>query len=112
MTASLVKSDPISEEDQVALRKHYDKDLSAVCEQIRELDPVRAIGSSGTLENIAMLCGSEPENNGHAEPKLPVIERSAFDKLLEELIKSDAKKRARWPGSTPAGQIRLSPGRF
>ncbi len=94
MTASLVKSDPISEEDQHALRKHYDKELSAVCEQIREFDPVRVIGSSGTLENIALLCGSEPETNGHGEPKLQVIERAAFDKLLEELIKSDAKKRS------------------
>ena len=102
MTAMFVKSDPISADDQAALLKHYDKELSAVCAQIQEFDHVYAIGTSGTLENIALLCGSgHEEGNGDAKPT--VIERPALEKVLDELLKSDAKKRSQ--------MHKLDPGR-
>lgn len=95
MTATFVKSDPINADDQAALLKHYDKELSPIVEMIQQHDIVRAIGTSGTLENIALLCGGdEHETNGHGETKPAVIDRSAFDKVLAHLIESDAKKRA------------------
>jgi exopolyphosphatase/guanosine-5'-triphosphate,3'-diphosphate pyrophosphatase len=96
MTAQFVKSDPISTEDYQALVKHYEKELSPLVEQIRELRPVKILGTSGTLENLAAMCGSEPSNNGDGSPQS--IEREPFQKLLAELVESRGKDRARMRG--------------
>jgi exopolyphosphatase/guanosine-5'-triphosphate,3'-diphosphate pyrophosphatase len=55
---------------------------------------VRAIGTSGTLENIALLCGADHESTGNGDARPTVIERAAFDKVLKQLLESDAKHRA------------------
>ena len=87
MTARYVKSDPISKDDLRVLRRHFESELSPIIEQIRHLNPVDAIGTSGTLENIAAMCGT-PEH----------IDRDAFDKLIGNLLDSDAKSRAKIDG--------------
>ncbi len=87
MTAKYVKSDPIDKDDLRALRKHYEHELSPIMEQIRELKPVAAIGTSGTLENIAAMCGSAD-----------TIDRESFDKLMGELIDADSKARGKIKG--------------
>jgi exopolyphosphatase/guanosine-5'-triphosphate,3'-diphosphate pyrophosphatase len=97
MTAKFIKSDPIGEEEFRALLKHYDKELTPLCEQIAALNPVKAYGTSGTLENLAAMTGSEPSPNGngmHAQ----VIERSRFEKLLAQLLESESADRARIRG--------------
>jgi exopolyphosphatase/guanosine-5'-triphosphate,3'-diphosphate pyrophosphatase len=97
MTAQFVKSDPISHDDHRALLKHYDRELTPLCEQIKSLKPVKAIGTSGTLENIAQMCGSEPSGNGTAHIH-QVIEKEPFERLLAELLESRSKDRARFRG--------------
>jgi exopolyphosphatase/guanosine-5'-triphosphate,3'-diphosphate pyrophosphatase len=92
MTAQYVKSDPINEHDQKALLKHYDKELTPVCNQILALKPVKAIGTSGTLENLAAMCGSEAGSNGQGHPAF--IAREALEKLLSNLLDSRSKDRA------------------
>jgi len=98
MTARFVKSDPISEEDHRQLVKHFDKELTPVMEQVEALHPVKAIGTSGTLENLAAMCGSEPHQNGDKHGHPQVIERARFEKLLAELLESRSKDRARIRG--------------
>ena len=95
MTAQFVHSDPISQEDLRQLRKHYDKELGPLCQTIRGLRPVKVIGTSGTLENLASLCGSEGDENGHAGQ---MIERPRLEKLLAQLLESRSKDRARIRG--------------
>jgi len=97
MTAQFVKSDPISAEDHRQLLKHYDHELSPLITQIAALEPVKAIGTSGTLETLAAMCGSEPPHNGDAGDH-QVIEKPRFEKLLAELLESRAKDRARIRG--------------
>lgn len=93
MTARFVRSDPISDDDRKALLRHYDRELSSLCEEIDSLHPVKAIGTSGTLENIAAMCGDAPaEANGDGITGL--IERKPFEKLLERLLKSSSDERA------------------
>jgi exopolyphosphatase/guanosine-5'-triphosphate,3'-diphosphate pyrophosphatase len=89
MTAQFVSSDPISPADLKALLAHYDKELTPVCESILALKPVDAIGTSGTMENLAAMCASmdKKENTG-------VIERDALSRLLTRLIESRTKDRA------------------
>jgi len=98
MTARFVNSDPISEEDRRQLVKHYDRELAPIIEHIEKLRPVKVIGTSGTLENLAAMCGSEPHQNGdkHAHPQ--VIERARFEKLFSQLLESRSKDRARIRG--------------
>jgi exopolyphosphatase/guanosine-5'-triphosphate,3'-diphosphate pyrophosphatase len=98
MTARFVRSDPISKDDLKALRKHYQAELGPLCEQMKNFKPAVAIGTSGTLENIADLCSSSPENGDDAHGENRVIERDRFEKLLEKLLDSDAKQRASMRG--------------
>jgi exopolyphosphatase/guanosine-5'-triphosphate,3'-diphosphate pyrophosphatase len=92
MTAKFVKSDPINKEDRQKLLKHYDEVLTPLCKNILAHKPISALGTSGTLESIAALCGSTPSSNGHESPA--VIERTKFDAVLAELIDSSTKQRA------------------
>jgi exopolyphosphatase/guanosine-5'-triphosphate,3'-diphosphate pyrophosphatase len=87
MTARYVKSDPISKEDLRALRKHYESELGTLMDQIRDLHPVASIGTSGTLENVAAMCGTPDK-----------IDRDDFDRLMSSLIDSDTKARAKLKG--------------
>jgi exopolyphosphatase/guanosine-5'-triphosphate,3'-diphosphate pyrophosphatase len=96
MTAQFVKSDPISNADRTALLQHYAHELRPICGQILKLKPSRAIGTSGTLENLALLCSPHPGNgNGSL---VQTIERTTFSKVLEELLHSNSKKRSVMPG--------------
>jgi exopolyphosphatase / guanosine-5'-triphosphate,3'-diphosphate pyrophosphatase len=97
MTARYVNTDPISKSDLAALRRHYDRELSPLYESINAQKPVNAIGTSGTLENIAAICGSPASSNGD-KAQHGVIERGKFEKLLCELIDSDTKDRAKIRG--------------
>ncbi len=98
MTAQFVKSDPISDSDHQHLLKHYDKELTPLVEQIEALRPVKVIGTSGTLENLATMCGSEPSHNGNAANHPQIIERGRLEKLQAELLESRSKDRAKIRG--------------
>jgi exopolyphosphatase/guanosine-5'-triphosphate,3'-diphosphate pyrophosphatase len=98
MTAQFVKSDPISDADHQHLLKQYDKELTPLVEQIEALRPVKAIGTSGTLENLAAMCGSEPQHNGNAADHPQIIERGRLEKLLAQLLESRSKDRAKIRG--------------
>lgn len=110
MTAQFVKSDPISDDERTALLKHYDKELGPLCDQIAALKPVTAIGTSGTLENLAAM--SDPETaaatNGTETPL--VIDKGRFQAMLGELIVSKAKDRAKMPGLDPQRQDQVLAG--
>jgi exopolyphosphatase/guanosine-5'-triphosphate,3'-diphosphate pyrophosphatase len=99
MTAKFVHTDPLSKSDREGLRRHYERELTALFKNVTGLKPIAAIGTSGTLENIAAMCGSTPSpaSNGHGA-NLGVIERRKFDDLLKELVRSDAKDRSKMRG--------------
>lgn len=99
VTAKFVHSDPISKSDRDALQRHYDRELAPLSANILALKPVAAIGTSGTLENIAAMCGTSStssEGNGSSSPG--TIERDKFDKLLDVLLVSRTNERARMRG--------------
>jgi exopolyphosphatase/guanosine-5'-triphosphate,3'-diphosphate pyrophosphatase len=94
MTAQFVSSDPISPADLKALSAHYEKELAPLCESILALKPVAAIGTSGTLENLAAICAAIEKKDAASG----VIERDALSKLLTRLIESRTKDRAAMAG--------------
>ncbi|HEY7086969.1 MAG TPA: Ppx/GppA phosphatase family protein [Tepidisphaeraceae bacterium] len=98
MSAQFVKSDPIDKRDCDKLRRHYDEILTPICEHILAHKPVKVIGTSGTLECIATLCGSTAESNGHGEGAIGTIEQDKSEKVCAELLESNTKERARMRG--------------
>ena len=94
MSAQFIKSDPISTAELAALHKHYDAELTSLAEKILPLKPIKCLGTSGTLENIADLCGDVDK----AGDRSRVIERAKLEKLEAKLIKSSSADRARLRG--------------
>lgn len=92
LTAGFVKSDPISKADRKALIAHFHSQLDPLLEQIRERRPVQIIGTSGTMENLAQLCGDKDEDGK------PIITRKSFQRVLKLLVESDAAKREKMAG--------------
>jgi exopolyphosphatase/guanosine-5'-triphosphate,3'-diphosphate pyrophosphatase len=99
MTARFVHTDPLSKSDRQALCRHYERELAPMFKTIAGLKPISAIGTSGTLENIAAMCGSSPQpsSNGHGMHH-GVIERRKFEDLLKDIVRSDAKARSKMRG--------------
>jgi exopolyphosphatase/guanosine-5'-triphosphate,3'-diphosphate pyrophosphatase len=99
MTARYITSDPASPADLKALAAHYDRELGPICNQVLALQPVAAIGTSGTIENLAAMCAAlygRGDKGGSAEPG--VLEREAVSKLVARLVESRSADRARIPG--------------
>jgi exopolyphosphatase / guanosine-5'-triphosphate,3'-diphosphate pyrophosphatase len=96
MTARFVDSDPISPENIQALLRHYDRELTPLCESVFALRPVAAIGTSGTLQSIATLCEQyDHKSNGDYER---LIRRDTLKKLMSRLLESTSKQLAQLPG--------------
>jgi exopolyphosphatase / guanosine-5'-triphosphate,3'-diphosphate pyrophosphatase len=97
MTASFIRSDPISPVERESLTALYRKELLSIRESIGEIHIAKTIGTSGTMENLAAMSGSTAESSGNAS-RPAMIERGAFEELLARLIKSDAEERSHIQG--------------
>ena len=97
LTAQFVKSDPISKEDRKALQKHFEKELAPLFADILKHKPARIIGTSGTLENIAEMCGDGIED-ADGDGLVGAIDRNKFSKLLEKVTAADRTERGRMRG--------------
>jgi exopolyphosphatase/guanosine-5'-triphosphate,3'-diphosphate pyrophosphatase len=95
MTARYISSDPISPDDLKSLLAHYDRELSPLCETILSHKPVAALGTSGTLENLAAMSNELYGKSGNGSS---VIEREPLGRLVGRLIESRTKDRAAMPG--------------
>lgn len=95
MTAKFVSSDPITPADLKKLGEEYDRELTPLCSAIAALKPVAALGTSGTVENLAAMCAAM---SGGSDRSAGVIRREPLGKLLAKLIESRSKDRAAMPG--------------
>ena len=91
MTATFVHTDPIDKADRKALVANFDKELGPLIGQIKTLAPARVIGTSGTLENLARLCG------GVDAAGAPVIDAKSMARVAKSLIASDSAAREAMP---------------
>ena len=95
MTAHFVHSDPISTDDVKALKAEYDRELAPICESVRALRPVAALGASGTIENLAAMCSAI---DGHLDRSAGIIRRDSLGRLVTRLLESRSKDRAAMGG--------------
>ena len=97
MTARYVKSDPPTKDELKALREHYRGELKEMVDtSILPGGPGAIVGTSGTLENIAGMCGYLEKNRDPEAPKAIVSKR--LDKLVTQLSKQTSDERALVPG--------------
>lgn len=96
LTARFVQSDPITAEERRAVVRHLRQELTPLFAEIETAHPVRVIGTSGTLENLAAMCGTlhEPDDHG----VIGVIDRKPFQKMLARLLKMNSEQRAQVRG--------------
>jgi exopolyphosphatase / guanosine-5'-triphosphate,3'-diphosphate pyrophosphatase len=101
MTARYISSDPVSPADLKALVAQYDRELTPICKDVLALQPVAAIGTSGTMENLAAMCtalyGSKSDKAA-ATTEDAVLERDPLGKLVAKLVESKSAQRASIPG--------------
>lgn len=102
MTAKFIHSDPPKKREVEALLRHFAEELDPLLARIRGMRPVGAFGTSGTLENLAAMCGKA--NHPAA------IERGALDRLVEELLKSTAEERVEIRGMDEKRQDQITAG--
>ncbi len=97
MTARFIKSDPPTKEELQALRDHYRAELRRLVEtSVIPGGPAGLVGTSGTLESIAAMCGFLEKNKSADAPKLITSKR--LDKLVFTLCKQTSDARAEVPG--------------
>ena len=104
MTARFIRNDPPKKREIEQLAHHYGTELGPLLQQVRELKPVRVIGTSGTLENLAAMCGSR-QDALKAE-----IEREALDDLVDKLLKTKAAERVKIRGLDEKRQDQIIAG--
>lgn len=107
MTARFIRSDPPKKKQIAALLEHYEAELGPLMQEIKAAGPVRAVGTSGTLENLAaMSSGGRSTNEGER----PEIERDALDRLIVKLLESDAGERVKLKGLDEKRQDQIIAG--
>mgnify|MGYP006280245717 CR=1 FL=1 len=92
MTERFVNSDPLSDEQEEALREHYTETMTEVLKACRAYDVTSVVGSSGTMKSLARVALHEVENGNQT-----VFQRT-FDvpplrASLARIIASSAEER-------------------
>jgi exopolyphosphatase/guanosine-5'-triphosphate,3'-diphosphate pyrophosphatase len=111
VTAKFIKSDPVDAGDLRRLLAHYREHLDPICAGVKALHPVKAFGTSGTLENLAAMTGGLTKGgNGTPDGISGVIEREKLAILLSKLLESRAKDRAKMVGLDDKRQDQITSG--
>ena len=95
MTARYIGSDPVSPADLKSLLAHYDRELKPLCDRVAALKPAAALGTSGTLENLAEMCHAL---YGRESGGPNVVRRESLGRLVSRLLESRTKDRAAMSG--------------
>ncbi|MSO79955.1 MAG: Ppx/GppA family phosphatase, partial [Acidimicrobiia bacterium] len=81
LTAGFVTSDPISKEDRRAMREHLVDVLTPVANAVAPLAPKLAVGSSGTLEDLAHMVAARRKEDVPISLNQLSFEREEFEAL-------------------------------
>lgn len=98
MSSDFVKHDPIKKKEVTALRDYYKKQLGVLNGPVATHKPEMLIGSSGTMQNIAMMIAKRKQE--HVDITLNEFEYSAedFRAFYDDFIKLNKKQRLKTKG--------------
>ncbi len=98
LTTELVHSDPLSKRDRKALRDRLEHALAPIAAEVGTLSPRMAVGSSGTLEDLAHMTASRRDENVPRSLNQLTISRKEFLELHDVIIGSKASERRKLEG--------------
>lgn len=98
LTAQLVHSDPISKGDRRRLRQHLRDVLAPIAVDVARFEPKMAIGSSGTLENLAAMIAERRTESTPRSLNQLTFTREELAPLHDELLASTAAQRRKIDG--------------
>lgn len=100
MTEQFVSTDPLSAEEQAALRAHCREELEPVIAAARAHRVEMIVGSSGTAKSLARVCVDE-----HGDTSRSVFQQDiaadAFRETMARIIASTKRERGRMSGIGP-----------
>jgi exopolyphosphatase/guanosine-5'-triphosphate,3'-diphosphate pyrophosphatase len=98
LSAQFVNSDPISKGDRRRLRAHLVEVLGPLAVDVEKFEPKMAIGSSGTLEDLAEMVAARRDESVPRSLNQLTFSREEFEPLHRELIESTSAQRQRIKG--------------
>ena len=101
LSAELVSSDPPSEDDLRRLAERLTATLAPVAEEVADLAPAMAIGSSGTLCDLARMVAARREGTAPVSVNNLRVTREELLAVHEKLLSMPAEERRRLPGLDP-----------
>jgi exopolyphosphatase/guanosine-5'-triphosphate,3'-diphosphate pyrophosphatase len=98
LTAELVQSDPPSRADRTALEDRIRDGLAPIVEEIRGRKPLMAVGSSGTINDLARLAAAGEDGDIPASANGLRIDADRLRALQRRIVKMPVSERRRLPG--------------
>ncbi|MCG2587718.1 Ppx/GppA phosphatase family protein [Rhodohalobacter sulfatireducens] len=98
MTARFVDNDPISDEEIQALTTHFRTNLTDVAQSFASNRASMMIGSSGTMENIALMIAYRKEKTPNLSVNELEFTAAEFFNLYDDVIGMDYDERAELKG--------------
>jgi len=98
MTAGFVNSDPVSEGEILALREYYRNQLTDVAQAFALHRTHTIIGSSGTLQNIALMITGQSGSSPNLTLNELIFTNKQFFSLYEKVIQMNREERLKLKG--------------
>lgn len=98
LTAELVQSDPPSRTDRAALESRIRDGLAPIVDEVRVRKPLMAVGTSGTINDLARLAAVNDEGDIPASANGLRIQADQLRALQHRIVRMSATERRRLPG--------------
>lgn len=100
MTERFVTTDPVSEDEQAALRAHFERELEGVIDACREYGVTKLVGSSGTMKSLARVARASfgDDTRSIFQQSFPVDD---VRRAVAWIVGATAEERAAHPGIEP-----------
>jgi len=115
LTAELVRDDPPSKGDRRRLGERIREVLEPLAESVRTREPRMAVGTSGTINDLARVAIALHSGTVPASSNGLRVERAAFEDLEDRIMRMKTSDRRRLPGLDekraellPAGSMLLT----
>lgn len=110
MAAHIVNSDPVSERDIKALRDHYRLQLADVAQAFALHRTHTIIGSSGTLQNIALMISGQSGPSPNLSLNEMIFSNKQFFSIYEKVISMTREDRLKLKGLDEKRVDIIAPG--
>jgi exopolyphosphatase/guanosine-5'-triphosphate,3'-diphosphate pyrophosphatase len=101
LTAELVEHDPLTKADRKRLEERLRSTLAPLAAEVAPLRPRMAVGTSGTLDDLATMVVAARTGTAPASSNGLRIRRDEFLQLHERILAMKASERRRLPGLEP-----------